>query len=158
MSSNRWVRLTCATSTTNTTRYHPFTRSSSVRLSTQGSHGTLSTLSRGMAEERIQPDMVVYGTLISAAQKAGEGQAADAWLQQALQDGIRLDKNCPLESMESFERQFLQLLNFSTVIVGPRKSCWSMAGQSDLTVMERRGEGGRARLQKSFEFRPSMQI
>lgn len=58
-----------------------------------------------MAEERIQPDMVVYGTLISAAQKAGEGQAADAWLQRALQDGIRLDKNCPLESMESLERQ-----------------------------------------------------
>lgn len=51
-----------------------------------------------MAKERIHPDMMAYGRLISASNRAGDGQAADAWLQRALKDGIRPDKACSLES------------------------------------------------------------
>lgn len=51
-----------------------------------------------MAQERIHPDMMAYGRLISASNRAGDGLAADAWLQRALKDGIRPDKGCSLES------------------------------------------------------------
>ena len=53
-----------------------------------------------MVEMDIKPDMIVYLSLISAANKAGEGEAADAWLQRAKQDGILPNHNCVLEVIE----------------------------------------------------------
>lgn len=53
-----------------------------------------------MVEMDIKPDMIVYLSLISAANKAGEGEAADAWLQRAKQDGILPNHNCVLEVIQ----------------------------------------------------------
>jgi len=53
-----------------------------------------------MVEMDIKPDMIVYLSLISAANKAGEGEAADAWLQRAKHDGILPNHNCVLEVIQ----------------------------------------------------------
>eukprot|EP00913_Durusdinium_trenchii_P010628 g9972.t1 len=47
-----------------------------------------------MLAERISPDVVTYGSMISVANKLGQADAADGWLQRAIKEKVAPNKIC----------------------------------------------------------------